>query len=153
MTNFPKYFTGTTTYVEPTLIKFDQPKKIKLCELHSFLDSYKPFPCCYVWTYSRMEYGDFDNYVNAIIEDITIDAGFSRVYHKDAGIYKAGETSYCLVSRFWNYRAGKAFWIKCPTASYDSTRGCKDITDIEITIDGVYVISYSDKDRMEKENQ
>ena len=129
-------------YKEPTLIKFEQPLKVKLAELANVLNNYKPFPCADVYVYERCEYGDYGNWIDTICESIDINPRFSHT--KEDGV------SFCLTQHFWRYKEGKAFWKDCPS------RCCQDVSgrlgkleDIEINIDGVYVISWTDKDKME----
>lgn len=149
---FKKYFNENNKYIEPTLIKFVKPIKIKLCELNDFLDSYRPFSCADVYLYERFEYGDYDNWVDAIIESKTIDAGFSHVYRKEEGIFKAGHTDWSIVTKFWNY-CGKfdKFWTKPLQTAYDGgINHSRYIDKIEITVYGVYVISQYHKDNFYK---
>lgn len=149
---FKKYFNEQNNYIMPTLIKFVNPIKIKLCELNQFLNSYKPSPSSEVYLYERFEYGMFDNWVDAIIESKTIDACFSKVHRKSQGIYKAGQTEWCIVNKFWNYLGDKdKFWERPLTTGYNSLNvSARFIDKIEITVYGVYIISKYHKDNFDK---
>lgn len=148
---FNNYFTEDNKYIKPTLIKFDNPIKIKLCELNKFLDSYKPFPCADVYLYEKFEYGDYDNWIDAIIESKTIDACHSCVYRKEKGVFKAGQTSWGVVIKFWSYFGIKdKFWKRPLQTGYDcSIINTKYIDEIEISVDGVYIISQYHKDNFD----
>lgn len=149
---FKRYFNEHNNYIMPTLIKFVEPVKIKLCDLHDFLDSYKPFPCSEVYLYERFEYGDYDNWVDAIIESKTIDAGYSKVYRKARGINKAGHTNWSIVTKFWNYFGDKdKFWERPLQTGFDcSSEHSRYIDKIEINVYGVYVISQYHKDNFDR---
>lgn len=148
-----KYFNENNQYKEPTLIKFDEPKIIKLSELRDFLDQYKPFPCSEVWLYEKFEYGDYDNWVEAIIMSKTIDASFTKVYRKPLGIFKKGQTRFCIQDAFWYYHENYPFWLKAPQLGYND--GYKSIhryiDKVQIQVEGVYIISWSDKEKIERE--
>lgn len=147
-----KYFNEENKYEKPTLIKFDKPETIKLKDLNNFLEQYKPFNTADVYAYERFEYGDFDNWVDAIYMSITIDAGYSKYFNEDKGIYKAGEYSFVLQSIFWNYSLNKPFWIDAPQIGFNNlSKGYKNLDEIEITLDGVFVISMHDKQKLESE--
>lgn len=149
---FEKYFNEHNTYIEPTLIVFSKPRKIKLCDLNKFLDSYRPFTCADVYLYEKFEYGDFDNICEAIVESKTIDPCYSKVYRKSSGIYKTGYTDWSIVSKFWNYHKGRdKFWEKPLQTGYDSeTYSTRYIDKIEINVQGVYIISWEDKCNFDK---
>ena len=146
-----KYFNENNEYKEPTLIKFDTPKVIKLVDLRDFLKQYEPFPCSDVFVYERFEYGDFDNWVDGIIQSITIDPTFTKYYNKQEGIFEPGDYKFCLQNTFWNYSKDKPFWTKAPSLGYFEPLASKykSINDIEISIEGVFVISWSDKSKIE----
>ena len=146
---YKKYFNEGNEYQKPVLIKFDEPVKVKLCELDTFLSQYKPFNCSDVWLFQRFEYGDYDNWVSAIIESKNISPVFSQVYREEKGIYNAGDTSWCIVDSFWYYREDYPFWKFCPIKGYSSGIRKQFIDEIEINVYGVYVISWSDKEKIE----
>ena len=148
------YFNDTNPYKEPILIKFDEPIEIRLCDYSEFLDSYKPFYCCDVYGYERFEYGDFDNWMDAIIMNKSISPSFSHYHEKQEGIYNEGDVSYCIQTMFWNYsNNNKPFWDKVPTVGYEDVYkpNLKKIEDIKVKVDGIYVISWSDKDKVRKQ--
>ena len=139
-----KYFNDQNEYKEPILIKFDAPKVIKLHELRKFLDYYKPFPCADVYAYQEFSYGDFDNHVSAVLSSATIDVSFSK--KKD----DIDLTYFCTQKAFWHYNKNKPFWKEELQLGYNSPRqALASIFDVEIEIDGVYVISWHDKSQME----
>ena len=146
-----RYFNEQNEYKEPTLIKFEQPKIIKLSQLREFLDQYKPFACADVYLYEKFEYGDYDNWVEAIIRNKTIDASFSQVHRKPLGIFKKGQTRFTLKDDFWYYKEDYPFWLDCPTEGYNDgyKNICRYIDKVEICVEGVYVISWSDKQKIE----
>lgn len=150
---FKRYFNENNNYIEPTLVSFANPIKIKLSELRDFLDSYKPFACSDVYLYERFEYGDFDNWVEGIIESKTVDASFSRVYRKPRGIFKKGQTQYSIRDTFWHYRPNYPFWKFCPQVGYNDGYNniCRHIDKVEIMVYGVYIISWTDKTKIEDE--
>lgn len=151
---FKKFYGEHEKYVEPTLIRFVKPVKIKLSELGEFLDSYRPFPCADVWAYGEFEYGDFDNHVRAVYESIAVDPKYSKVFRKKSGIYKAGQTNFSIIDHFWYYRENYPFWKECPSVGYnDSYKGYRYIDKVEIELNGVYIISWSDKTKIENGGQ
>lgn len=146
-----EYFNETNQYKEPTLIKFEQPKTLLLKDLRSFLDAYKPFACSDAYAYGVIEYGDFDNYMRVIYEDVSIDVGFSTLFKEDSGIYKKGQYSITTVSHFWAYRENYPFWKDALIKGYESFhKPTNSLEDVEIKISGVYVISWNDKEKLEK---
>jgi hypothetical protein len=146
-----RYFNEQNPYTKPTLIKFDEPKIIPLSSLRDFLKEYEPFACSDVWLYERFEYGDYDNWINAIIMSKTIDAGFSKVYRKPQGIYKAGQTSFSIVDTFWSYKEDYPFWLDCPSEGYSTGYITKTryIDKVMIKVEGVFIISWTDKNDIE----
>ena len=145
-----KYFTEENEYKGPILIKFDEPKVIKITELKDFLEYYTPFPCSDVYLYERFEYGDFDNWVDAIIESVSIDPKYSKFIKEDEGVFKAGETYWSIMSKFWNYCESKPFWKEPLQTGYDGNhKHTVFLHEITLTIHGVYIISWEDKRKIE----
>ena len=145
-----KYFTETNEYQKPTFITFDAPKTIKLHQLEDFLDEYRPFHCADVYIYSAFEFGDFENWVDAIVKNVYIDPKYSRYIKEDeGGIYTKGKTKYSIVHEFWDYNADTPFWNECTTQGYGDSQVCNNINELEITIKGLFVISWSDKEQIE----
>ena len=144
-----KYFTETNQYEKPMFIKFDEPKTIKLTELKDFIEEYRPFPCSDVYLYSIFEFGNFDNYVDAIIKNVYIDPKYSRYIKEDeGGIYTKGKTRYSIATEFWHYQEDEAFWNKNTEAGYDD-QVCDNIDELEVNIEGLFIISWSDKEQIE----
>lgn len=139
-------------YKNPTVIKFNKAMRVKLRDFDRTIEKYKPFYCSSAWAVEKFEYGDFDNWVTAVIESVLIDAKYSQYYEKDAGIFKAGETKWSLVQRFWYFRKNEAFWNKMPTIGYPggSSHHSKTIDDIYVNIDSIFVISDEDKRKIEQ---
>ena len=150
-----RYFKEYSDYKGPTLIKFEKPMTIKLCELYEFLKVYEPFPCSKVWPYQTFEYGDFDNHVEAIIDSMLIDACYSHVYRKAKGIFKAGQTEFSVRSSFWYFKKNYPFWREAQHvgySSFDSIQRKRYIDKVEVTVEGVYIISDSDMKEIENGN-
>ena len=139
------YFDNHEKYKHPMLIKFYRPQKIKFTEINDFLDFYRPFFCSQVYIYNRFEYGDFDNWVDGISESITI-SPYSKTIKEDGGIYKAGDVRWSLVSKFWHFDQHTPFWMSAPDSGYNTpTCHSNNIDEIEVFVDGVMIISDSDK--------
>lgn len=134
-------------YKKPTLIRFEKPKKIKLCDLRDFMKSYEPFYCSDVYLYERFEYGDYGNYTNAMIKNIFIDPAFSYVYRE------TGKTRWEIITEFYyvvpTYN-GKmdAFWQRPIREVLCDKTATTYIDEIEIEVSGVFVISWADRDKI-----
>ena len=134
-------------YKKPTLIRFETPKKIKLCDLREFMQSYKPFYCSDVYLYERFEYGDFGRYANAMIENIFVDPAYSYVdratgkthWELITELYAVVPTFDNKMNAFWNRPIREVFCDKADTTYID---------EIEIEVFGVFVISWADKDKI-----
>ena len=146
-----KYFNENNKYTKPTLIKFEIPKEIRFVDLGKFLDYYKPFACSEVYMYAKFEYGDFDNYVEAIIESESIDPKYCKFVEKSEGMFKAGETIWSIMSKFWYYRENYPFWNEPLHTGYNGgiTKHSVFLHDVTIQIQGVYIISDADKRAIE----
>ena len=70
---------------------FDEPKKITLREF--FEDSKKKY-------IQIFEYGDYGNWVTAIIENIDLSLEFTKKYTKSMGIFKVGDWSISLKTTY-----------------------------------------------------
>lgn len=145
-----KYFTEEHKYTKPELIKFEKPVKVKLCELDRFLGAYKPFNCSDVYAYETFEYGDYGNYVRAIVESKTLDPKYCHKHTQAGGIYEAGEWEFAIRDSFWHYKEDYPFWMFRTNVGY-ADRKAFDMHDIEVEIEGVYVISWADKNEIEKQ--
>lgn len=132
-------------YKNPTLIKFKEPKVIKLKELNTFLGKYKPFSCADVYAYEKFEYGDFGNYVEAISASRTINLSYTNFFET------TGKYNFSIQDCFWHFNKDKAFWNEAPETGFSDYQGTS-LFDIEVQLDGVYVISWSDKEDIEKGN-
>lgn len=142
-----RYFNENNKYEKPVLIKFEKPEVIKLKDLNDFLKEYRPYGTADVYAYQKIEYGDYGHYVNAIFMSITVDVGSSK-YIEETQKYR-----FCLHNSFWYYEENKPFWEKCPRIGYEYLgKNYKSIEDIEITLDGVFVISMHDKQCIEVQN-
>ena len=130
-------------YIKPTLIKFKESKTVKLKELKSFLNKYKPFPCADVYAYERFQYGDFDNYVEAISASRTINLSYTNFFET------IGKYNFSIQDCFWDFNKDKAFWNEAPEIGFSDYQGTS-LFDIEVQLDGVYIISWSDKEDIEK---
>ena len=134
-------------YKKPTLIRFENPKKIKLCDLREFMQSYKPFYCSDVYLYERFEYGDFGHYSNAMIKNIFVDPGYSYVDRE------TGKTRWELITEFYPVvptfnNKMDAFWNRPIREVLSDKAETTYIDEIEIEVSGVFVLSWTDRDKI-----
>lgn len=134
-------------YKKPTLIWFEEPKKIKLCDLRDFMRSYEPFYCSDVYLYKRVEYGDFEHYANAMIKNIFVDPAYSYVDRE------TGRTIWEIVTEFYNVvptfnNKMDAFWKRPIMEGLCDETATTYIDEIEIEVSGVFVMSWADRDRI-----
>lgn len=132
-------------YCGPNLELFDRPVTVKLSDLSDFLHAYKPFPCSEVWPCLKFDYGDVGNSVTGVCFNVSVSAEHSRVYRSDAGIYKAGQTSFCIRTDFWHYRDGKQFWKDPLSTGFCMADPCTFIDEVKIEVAGVFIISDADR--------
>lgn len=138
-------------YKNPQFINLEKPETIFLKDLDDFLKRYTPSGCV-AYLAEKFEYGDYDNWVHAIIESKTVDPKFSKTFDTDQGIYKAGDIRFSLRDAFWHYRENYPFWLFKPEIGY-STNTVKEkrIEDIKITVESIFIISTQDQKRIEAE--
>ena len=134
-------------YKKPTLIRFEKPEKIKLCDLREFMQSYKPFYCSDVYLYERFEYGDFGHYANAMVKNIFVDPAYSYVNRE------TGKTRWELITEFYAFvptfnNKMDAFWNRPIREVFCDKADTTYIDEIEIEVFGVFAISWSDKDKI-----
>ena len=134
-------------YKKPTLIRFETPKKIKLCDLREFMQSYKPFYCSDVYLYERFEYGDVGHYANALIKNIFIDPAYSYVDRE------TGKTRWELITEFYDVvptfnNKMDAFWKRPIREVFCDKYNTNYIDEIEIEVFGVFVMSWTDRDKI-----
>ena len=136
-------------YKKPTLIRFEKPKKIKLCDLRDFMQSYKPFYCSDVYLYERFEYGDFGHYTSAMIKNIFVDPAYSYVDRE------TGKTRWELITEFYAVvptfnNKMDAFWNRPIREVLSDKADTTYIDEIEIEVSGVFVISWTDRDKISR---
>ena len=136
-------------YKSPTLIRFEKPKKIKLCDLREFMQSYKPFYCSDVYLYERFEYGDFGHYTNAMIKNIFVDPAYSYVDRE------TGKTRWELITEFYTVvptfnNKMDAFWNRPIREVLSDKADTTYIDEIEIEVSGVFVMSWTDRDKISR---
>lgn len=136
-------------YTKPTLIRFEKPKKIKLCDLREFMQSYKPFYCSDVYLYERFEYGDFGHYANAMIKNIFVDPAYSYVDRE------TGKTRWELITEFYPVvptfnNKMDAFWNRPIREAFCGKAGTTYIDEVEIEVSGVFVMSWTDRDKISR---
>lgn len=136
-------------YMNPTLIRFEKPKKIKLCDLRDFMQSYKPFYCFDVYLYEQFEYGDFGHYVGAMIKNIFVDPAYSYVDRE------TGKTRWELITEFYTVAPTfnnkmDAFWNRPIREVLSDNAETTYIDEIEIEVSGVFVISWTDRDKISR---
>lgn len=136
-------------YINPTLIRFEKPKKIKLCDLRDFMQSYKPFYCFDVYLYEQFEYGDFGHYTSAMIKNIFVDPAYSYVDRE------TGKTRWELITEFYTVvptfnNKMDAFWDRPIREVLCDKAGTTYIDEIEIEVSGVFVMSWTDRDKISR---
>ena len=134
-------------YINPTLIQFEKPKKVKLCDLRDFMQSYKPFYCSDVYLYEQFEYGDFGHYTNALIKNIFVDPAYSYVNRE------TGKTHWELITEFYTVvptfnNKMDAFCNRPIREVLCGKAGTTYIDEIEIEVSGVFVMSLTDRDKI-----
>lgn len=136
-------------YNKPTLIRFEKPEKIKLCDLREFMQSCKPFYCSDVYLYERFEYGDVGHYANAMIKNIFVDPAYSYVDRE------TGKTRWELITEFYPVvptfnNKMDAFWNRPIREVLSDKADTTYIDEIEIEVSGVFVISWGDRDKISR---
>lgn len=117
----------------PMTFKLPEPVKVKLKDLNNFLENITPHGYK-VFMIERFEYGDFDNWVTAIIRDKTVTPRWSN------------DKKLCVKTDFWMfYKASpdKKFWKECPDAGYHDEYN-KTLDTLEVEVEEVFIISNKD---------
>ena len=114
---------------------FKEPKNIKLKDLFKNRNIY------YV---RRFEYGDFDNWVNAVITAMDVSLNYTSYFEKSEGIFEEGDCSVCLKQTFIPLSIAATNGLsdahKSESFSCDliKTKLMKDLFNYEISVIGTY---------------
>ena len=113
----------------PMTFKLPEPVKVKLKDLNSFLETVVPYQFK-VFMIERFEYGDFDNWVTAVVRDKTVTPRYSN------------DKKLCVKTDFWCINDRK-FWKECPDDGYHDEYN-KTLDTLEVEVEEVFIISNRD---------